>query len=98
MQKISRMILDHFQNDETRWTQGVFARDKNGGGNLHGTESECVCWCIDGVLNKFIAEGRITINDSAIYAQDFRAVNGQGMIIFNDRHTFQELLTAIAKV
>ena len=99
MHPVSEKLLKFYNNDPARWTQGEWARDKNG--KRTSWESNLArCFCLDGALERLVIDLTITSKESTDFWQAFRVAHGTNPVNFNDSlaKTFEDVKKAIENV
>jgi hypothetical protein len=77
--KVARAILKLYQGDKTRWTQGLYAKDKEGH-DVSPLSRKAVCWCLLGALEK-VSSDTDTMYDLQNAFQEVRSTN---VLNYND--------------
>lgn len=82
-------------SDPDKWTQGVFARNKEGS-RISSTSPEATCWCASGAVNS-IGFGSFNIRCGTLDAMEKHGF-GDSIEKFNDTHTHTEVLAEFDNV
>ena len=91
MNRISEKLIQFFNNDATKWTQGTSARSKSGDA-VPATDSRAICWCLTGALLKLEVEGELNNNDLLSYTAMWKDRYYSYPFLTNDRmSSFEEL-------
>lgn len=89
--------------DESHWTQGTSARDKDGWPLSDNASPAAVCWCSIGALARVADTGpaapfhlyptaRYYLNAAAAKAAAPGSHSGKSIVNFNDTHTHAEVM------
>lgn len=91
--RAARALLKFYNNDESRWTQGAYARSKRGRA-IGPKEENAVCWCMAGAVRR-ILPGNLSVYEAE---EHFTRVMiallrkmYDGAVLFNDNHSFDEV-------
>lgn len=77
------------------WTQGDFARDKEGRGLGNGYDSRAVCFCTLGAIEAVTGSDFFRAYDA--YDAIDKAASAAGAANYNDNHTHTEVLELFDK-
>jgi len=91
---VAKKLIDFYGGDETKWTQGAFARTRTGV-VINPSNPEAACWCLRGaVASLFASSSEGWKNQDALDAVlgDVEAIN------FNDTHTFSEVIAKLEEI
>lgn len=76
-------------SEESRWTQGQYARDSAGHGSSPMSKT-AVCFCSEGAILRVTREP----NDVVLADRLLRKATGEPTYVFNDTRTHTEVLAA----
>lgn len=85
-------VLELFEGHPERWTQGTFARDRNGC-DIDPESTGAATWCLSGAM-KLVYEYETREFDDA-YSRASKLIDGNRCCAFNDEHTFKEVLEIV---
>lgn len=92
------MTVAELLTDETKWTQGRYARNSNGC-YAEASGDEAVCWCLEGALYRCYGIPDDGSAFNAAYRRLRDAIGGEWVARWNDdpQRTFAEVRAAIEK-
>lgn len=88
------MTIKELLSDETRWTKGAGARDKDG--HLCSTNDEAaVCWCLAGAINRCYSASYYDVT-----AKLLGGIGGLSITTYNDatERTYEEVMVLVDKL
>ena len=87
------MKVRELLSDESKWTQGVSARDSKGE-SVGVFDLTATCWCLIGALAYcYSFDGELDI-----LRVTYKELNGQSIGDWNDSHSFTDVKTLIEKL
>ena len=90
------MTLLEFFSDRSRWCQQAFARDKNGR-NVPSRDENACQWCLLGAINHLLDDEKSIQARMKLYSVLDKYSCDSSLIIFNDTHTYEEVMSLIEK-
>lgn len=99
--EIAQSLLDFYQDDPTRWTQGAYCRGPDG--KPSDNKYTAICWCCVGALDRLTigsTHSRVTYNAYGYCVLTLE--NELGIALLTDWNdslgSFQELSKALEKI
>lgn len=93
VKEIAQKVLERLGPNGENWTQGEFARDKDGQ-RVARYSKEAVCWCLIGAIPK-----QVQFPDYSHFVDELvKKMNGQLIPNFNDTHTFPEVKAVLEEL
>lgn len=91
----AKKIKDFYKNDPSRWTKGVWARDKDGDVTTP-RDTEAVCWCIEATY----VLASLTDNERQAVSGAFIKLTGQRPMEINDLSdiTFEDMMGYLDRI
>ena len=69
VRNIAKAIAAEYRRDAARWTQGTWARDKDGDA-VSARDENAVCWCLRGAIEKHITFEPYVTEEDCYFAFD----------------------------
>ena len=83
------MKVRELLSDKSKWTQGTFARDKDGF-EVNSRSRYAVCWCLMGAVNKCYEDVTEVMGKLKTEVGNF--------VWFNDNHEYEDVVKLVERL